>query len=324
MAIVALWMPKRIGYTILCLIAIGNACFFANKYLYFSERRFVYPDTPVITALKKITSYDRFWSYENGYIENNFASFFGLFSPEGYDSIINHRYGELLAFATSHGASSNPDRANALLSSTDHISDILSDPYRKKLLQLLGIRYILQKRIPDKNEQSILPDPDELPVIWKDNIYAIHEYTGHYPRAFITTSAHLSSNDREMLTTMFDRKTDLRKTILVSQALPFPIDASATGSAVISAYTPNSVTIDATTSGHTMLFLSDTYNPGWNVYVNGIQQQVYRANYAFRSVPLRKGIHRVIFRYEPMSWNIGVFGSILGILFTVLLIRWLS
>jgi uncharacterized membrane protein YfhO len=54
-----------------------------------------------------------------------------------------------------------------------------------------------------------------------------------------------------------------------------------------------------------LLFLSDIYYPGWNAYVDGVKTAMYRADYAFRAVPVKKGNHTVELRYEPESFEIG-------------------
>ena len=53
------------------------------------------------------------------------------------------------------------------------------------------------------------------------------------------------------------------------------------------------------------LILSDSYYPGWRVWVNGMEQRMLRANYAFRAVFLDTGQNQVIFRYLPTSFRIG-------------------
>lgn len=71
----------------------------------------------------------------------------------------------------------------------------------------------------------------------------------------------------------------------------------------------NTVEVQARVAQPSLLYLSDTYFPGWIAYVDGINTKIYRANYNFRAVPLPPGDHRVEFRYEPMSFYIGAWIS---------------
>ncbi len=48
------------------------------------------------------------------------------------------------------------------------------------------------------------------------------------------------------------------------------------------------------------LILSDTYYPGWRVSVDGVEEKVLRANYAFRGVKLPEGAKYVVFFFDPL------------------------
>jgi len=54
-----------------------------------------------------------------------------------------------------------------------------------------------------------------------------------------------------------------------------------------------------------LLVLSDTYFPGWKAFINGKETKIYRANYAFRAVPLKAGTHEVEFVYDPLWFRLG-------------------
>jgi hypothetical protein len=87
------------------------------------------------------------------------------------------------------------------------------------------------------------------------------------------------------------------------------------------AYRPNSLLLQASCSGPRMLLLSEADYPGWEVWVDGRREKIYRANHAFRAVALGAGIHEVRFEYRPQSFYWGLVitlatlgGIILGIL----------
>jgi len=78
--------------------------------------------------------------------------------------------------------------------------------------------------------------------------------------------------------------------------------------------TNNRLQLHIETKGNSLLVLGDTYYPGWKVFVNGNPKKIYRANYAFRAVPLNAGIHKVEFVYDPVSFKLGAGVTFLGIL----------
>ncbi len=91
-------------------------------------------------------------------------------------------------------------------------------------------------------------------------------------------------------------------------------DASSAGSATIRSYTTTRVSIDANAQEDCVLVLKDAYYPGWNAYVGGTRVEVFPVNGNFRGVLLGAGLHAVEFRYEPMSFFIGIILSSLALL----------
>jgi hypothetical protein len=65
---------------------------------------------------------------------------------------------------------------------------------------------------------------------------------------------------------------------------------------------------------NSFLVLSDTYFPGIKAYVNGKEEKIYRANYAFRAIPLTAGTHEVEFIYDPLSFKVGTIITFLAII----------
>ena len=63
-----------------------------------------------------------------------------------------------------------------------------------------------------------------------------------------------------------------------------------------------------------MLVLTDLFYPGWQALVDGRPAQMYRADYAFRGVPVPGGTHVVEFRYRPVSFIAGAMISGLTLL----------
>jgi len=58
------------------------------------------------------------------------------------------------------------------------------------------------------------------------------------------------------------------------------------------------------------LVLTDTYYPGWNAYLDGKRVPLVRANYLFRAISAPAGAHRVLFRYEPVSFYAGLLTAV--------------
>ena len=76
----------------------------------------------------------------------------------------------------------------------------------------------------------------------------------------------------------------------------------------------NHQTLRAVCRAPRMLLLSETDYPGWKVRVDGRPEKIYRANQAFRAVPLPSGNHTVRFTYEPGSFYYGLWISLATLL----------
>lgn len=69
---------------------------------------------------------------------------------------------------------------------------------------------------------------------------------------------------------------------------------------------PQQVVLEVTTPRDCWLVLSDFPYPGWRATVDGDEMPLYRANVIGRAVPVLEGRHRVVFSFQPASWNCGV------------------
>ena len=70
-------------------------------------------------------------------------------------------------------------------------------------------------------------------------------------------------------------------------------------------YSSNKVSLNVFSTVPKLLFLSDTYYPGWRAYVDNKETKIYRADYAFRAIFVPKGLHNVSFLYKPESFYLG-------------------
>jgi hypothetical protein len=87
--------------------------------------------------------------------------------------------------------------------------------------------------------------------------------------------------------------------------------------------TNNRLQLFARSRGDRLLVLSDTYYPGWKAVVDGNTKKIYRADYAFRAIPLGAGTHQIEFVYDPASFKLGIGVTILGI-FACIGMGWVS
>jgi hypothetical protein len=175
------------------------------------------------------------------------------------------------------------------------------------LLGALNVKYISSfSPLPDGQIELVRHFP-EYPL-W------LYELEGAVPRVYVVPAAEHESDHAKTLERLASKDFDPLTTVLVDEPISLGNQAVFQAEARIVEYENQLVNIEASLDSPGILVLADSFYPGWNAYVNGRQEKVYRANLFFRAVPLPAGTHTVQFRYEPRSFAIGRAVSIITFL----------
>lgn len=128
------------------------------------------------------------------------------------------------------------------------------------------------------------------------------------PRAFLVPAMRVPKKGR-VLFEYYDESFDPRKTILLSESVPFEESSHFKGEVKEVTYRPNHVTVKTSQEGNGFLALLDTHLPGWTVKVDGREQPLLRAYGFYRAVQLGTGEHTVEFDYFPEGFKAGLIVS---------------
>jgi hypothetical protein len=288
------------------LLLVSFDCLrFVNKWMPFDPKALAYPNTPVSDQFSKISGYDRVF----GALGGEATTFYKLPAVEGYDALYIKRYGDFVA-SLDNGKLENSARSV--------VSFPRNGKYAKEGLSLMGVKYIVHK-VSDGHASWAFPfwtsEEKTFDLLYNDNYFQILKNNKAYPRAFLVSKYIVEENPQKIINKMFDKHTDLRKTVILEENPKVSLNGD--GLAKISEYKPNRVVINTKQRGDNMLFLSDSYDLGWKAYVDGKETKIYRADYTFRAVVVPEGEHSVEFKYEPLSFKLGIMGALLGIVFLV-------
>ncbi|MDH7475218.1 MAG: YfhO family protein [Anaerolineae bacterium] len=157
---------------------------------------------------------------------------------------------------------------------------------------------------------------------------AIYRNPYALPRAWIVPQAQVISDPSALLAQLTDPAFDPRHLVLLEQEAAAPLDnygLLVSSSELTLREWPNKVTITVPPDAGGYLVCADTWYPGWRAYVDGVEAEVLRANYAFRAVVLPPGAHEVVFVYQPRSFLVGglISAATLGIAALLALIHFL-
>jgi O-antigen/teichoic acid export membrane protein len=280
----------------------------------------------------RITTYQSAGSTKT--LNPNIPWYQGLEDIRGYDSIIPAQYANYMRAIEGQGE---------LL--YNRIAPIYGpDNLDSPLLDLLGVRYVMTEgEIPNAGFQ----------LIYDDEV-RIYENIDVMPRAFALPQVQVTTGEASADQL---RALDPRQTILLDGSTlpgPEPVITDTAWSlqpARVVTHAPNSVFVDIEMPGAGWLLLADSYFPGWKAYRSDLYRvtedgqvldpepavpdpkfepadetelQIVRANGNFRAVFLEEGAHRVRFKYTPMSFKLGLYGSFMaGVVLFLLLLYWL-
>lgn len=287
------------------LVISFDLLYFGMKYNPMTPKEWLFPETPSLNFLTaklnreppfRIVAFDRI-------LPPNTNLVYRLQSIEGYESLHSARYHDFMKELVS------PDVYHNWI-------DIFSRANRK-FLQLLNVKYILA--------ENKLEGEDLKPVY--DGEIKIYEDLKALPRAWIASEGKVLKTKEEIFDELKSLDFDPKKAVILEEEPQGFKGSKAQGEATIIEYQPEKVVIQAELNQGGFLVLSDSWYPGWKVFVNGKKGKILRANYIMRAVQLSNGRHLVEFIYDPPSFKVGLFISLtIFILILILLVvslkRW--
>lgn len=302
----------KLSFLIFLFIAAFDLFYFFNKITPFSPRALVYPETPVVSFIKDNAGINRYWGQGLAYIPANYQSVDDTFSPEGNDPLHISNYGKLLASSKNGKLPVLLPRPDANIYPAYGTNDLKNNFYRQRILNLLGVKYVLnQTQAPGFDSGNF---PGTYKLVWQQLPWQIYQNLGSVPRFFLTGNYILAKNAKESLSFIYNPDINLSKTIILQKSPDMIINRNAKGKISLLFYAPNKVSFKTQTDSNMLLFLSDNYYPDWQARIDGKPVNVLPADYTFRAVSVPKGEHTVDFIYDPQSFKIGLGISALGLI----------
>lgn len=206
--------------------------------------------------------------------------------------------------------------------------EIMTDNQRRlRLMSLLGVKHILYYDSPDSTVSATLIFPNNMfDKKLNSGKWIGYEFKEVLPRAFLTNQFIVENDPQKIADYLLTQDNDLKTIVLDSHPPIADTNEISSGSAKIITYQPEMVEILTQSDSENLLFLSDSYFPGWKVFIDNKESKIYKANFAFRAVFVPAGNHLVKFKYIPASFDLGSKISLISILiFTligIILFKW--
>jgi hypothetical protein len=267
------------------------------------RNRTIYPLTRQIAFLQSQPGPFRISGSQPEVLPPNLAGAFGLEDIRAYHSLYFERYNRLARMI---------DGKDYRRTSEGSISLRLyfSSAYRhRRLLDMLNVAYII---FPPNSQDVERYQPLEL--VQRSDEGTIYRNPQVLPRAWLVHQVEVPGDDFAQLARMERADFDPAALALLDEPAPAVSPAVRPEPAPTVSYAPNQATVQAEADTPALLVLSDAYDPGWQVTLDGQPAKLYRANYALRGVWLPAGRHTVVFSYQPRSFQIGGLISLLTLL----------
>jgi hypothetical protein len=213
---------------------------------------------------------------------------YGLRDVFGYDSLYLARYRDF-ASTVQHGDPSPPLNGNLLLAR-------LGAVYGLDMMSLAAVGTVYS--------------PVRVPGLRMERVGAIYTHHNPYalPRAWIARSAVFQPAHSDAVAALAQLGV-LPDTVLITGS-DEPADDVPVGTvptAEVRDLSPNAVEVRLPQGGGGYLFLADSFAPGWRAFSRGEELPVRTAYVAFRAAAVPREADRVLFRYEPDEFRIGLF-----------------
>jgi uncharacterized membrane protein YfhO len=177
---------------------------------------------------------------------------------------------------------------------------------------MLNVKYVLTEKPTNLKGLSWVLDGPATSKLYENQYYL--------PRAFLAEQFEILKSDQEFARAFHELTFDPRSTILLDRTparflelKKMPTVPNLEPAVRVITYENNRIWLEVDTPDAALLFMSETYYPGWKAYVDGREEEILRANYVFRAIPVGPGSHRIEVVYDPLSFKVGLAVSLLTI-----------
>ena len=188
-------------------------------------------------------------------------------------------------------------------------ADILMDKDINRILLEEGLPQVPSSLFNAANIKYILTESDapqrkNFKLVYDDDI-KIYENKTVLPRAYMSFSK-IDASGIEDSRRIFYQNPEFNENlhVVVENASAFPIeDKNNSGKAevLITHYQEDKVKLTVSNNKKGILVLTDSFYPGWKVFVDGKESPIYPVNIMFKGVIVDAGEHTITFIYRP-AW----------------------
>ncbi len=288
---------SEILFSLIIIVVVSELLRFAWKNTPFSEKKFLFPSTRVIDFLK---SQKQPFRIAGSGIPMNYFMNYGISSAEGYDPIYPVENAEWLSIVNFGDSKHTTGRYGEL------------SKFTSLLIDYANVKYVIDYQ---KNPRNKIPSYEgvfseglesyRFKEVLSEGRVKVFENTSVLPKVWITSEYEVVK-EKDALIDKINNLDFSEKKIILDTDIELTNDKDDLFYNISDFdQNLNKISFDTKTSKDALLFLSESYNPGWTALIDGKETKISRGNYLFQAIILPAGGHKVEFIYNPKSFKIG-------------------
>jgi hypothetical protein len=296
---------------LLILLSIFELFKFGWKFTPFSPKDFVYPNTPVLEFLQKQEKPFRVAAEDS--VPINMMMPYGIETFEGYDAVYPLRIARYLAVSNSGQLDSDVmGRYGSVNTIDSNLFNISNSKYILALKRDKSGKADSDGTLPEKFQKPFLKN------VFEDKTVVVLENLNALPRAKMFYDYEYRNEDL-VLKYLIDKNYPINEKLIIESDLGLKFENGS--SDVTYKESANKKTISVMSDKAGLLFIADSWFPGWVAKVNGKETNILNADYNFMAVEVGSGASMVELEYKPSSFEKGKMVSYIsgGIILIILI-----
>ncbi len=294
----------RLAAWVIALLIVVDMFRFSSKYVPFTAENLVFPETKTTQYLKSISLPYRIGIEKAELLTANTWSVYNLQSITGYNILLPRSTADFVSVL--NNGKTGEENARFL--------DIKN--FDSTLLDQANVEYILtlKRELGSPNASgklSHLIDTDKYQIVFQEGPVVVLKNKLSLDRFFIPKKVEyadklqiyqsLAESGYDPNTVFVDRLTQSINTVLAQCEIK------------LQSYRQQSYDFQSDCSGSSLLAVSETFQPGWKVKVNGEKEKLFKINNQFLGIPLSAGKSQITLYYLPDTFLIGAVMSGIGL-----------
>jgi hypothetical protein len=269
-------------YSSVIILVIFDLFRFGWKFTPFTDPKYFFPTTKIISFLSKETPPFRVMAMDERIFPPNVNIYYGLESVSGYDPLYSTRYAEFItAMERGKPDITPPFGFNRIITPKN-----IDSP----LFKLLNVKYIMS---------FDTLNPLKYSLILKEGETNVYQNIDLISRLIIVKKYYVISDKNEIFSKLYSSTFNPTSEIILESDPNIQLSSlTVDESAKIAKYSDNEITIKTITTDQRLIYLGNIYSPGWKIFIDGKSDKIFRANYIFSAFIAPKGNHTVTIKYN--------------------------